>query len=49
MTLERKLERPFEMQFSEPKAFEKNGLQWHEFNVTLKARDAGPIQHWWHG
>ena len=48
-TLERKLVKPFELQFSEPTAFEKNGLKWWEFPVTLKARDAGAILHAWWG
>ena len=49
-TLERKLTQPFELQFSEPKEVTgKNGLKWHEFPVTLKARDAGHINHWWFG
>jgi len=46
-TLERKLAKPFDVQFSKPEIVEKeNGLKWYEFPVTLKARDAGHINHW---
>ena len=46
-TLERKLSKPFDVQFSKPEIVEKeNGLKWYEFPVTLKARDSGPIFHW---
>jgi hypothetical protein len=46
-TLERKLTKPFDVQFSKPEIVEKeNGLKWYEFPVTLKARDAGHINHW---
>ena len=44
--LEKKLTAPFDVQFSKPVAFEKDGLKWQEMPVTLKARDAGHILHW---
>lgn len=48
-TLGHKLSRAFEFSVSEPVEMEKNGRKWHEFPVTLKARDGGPILHGWWG
>ena len=45
-TLERKLTAPFELKSFAPEVKEKDGMTWHEFPVTLKARDADPILHW---
>lgn len=47
--LERKLSKAFEFSVSGPEEKEKDGLKWYEFPVTLKARDGGPILHWWWG
>ncbi|GHT10524.1 hypothetical protein FACS1894170_02750 [Planctomycetales bacterium] len=44
--LERKLAKNFDVTFSKPVDFEKNGLKWQEFPVVLKARDGGHINHW---
>ena len=48
-TLERKLAKQFEFSVSGPVEQEKDGLKWHEFPVTLKARDGGPLLHSWWG
>lgn len=47
--LERKLSKEFEFSVSDPIEKTENGFTWFEFPVTLKARDGGPILHYWWG